>query len=75
MRFLIALRHTQEGVEGEVTIEEQSNPVPFSSWLDLLRLLETHDGESPSATPETITNKLDALLASETVESRIDSFV
>jgi hypothetical protein len=40
MRFIVDLRHTDEGVEGEVTREGAAVPEPFSGWLELLRLLE-----------------------------------
>jgi hypothetical protein len=40
MRFVVDLYHTGDGVEGEVTREGGNEPQSFTSWLDLLRLLE-----------------------------------
>jgi hypothetical protein len=40
MRFVVEVRYTDDGVEGEVVAERQSLPQRFSSWLELLRLLE-----------------------------------
>jgi hypothetical protein len=40
VRFVIELHHTDDGVEGEVTPEGTAEAQPFSSWLELLRLLE-----------------------------------
>jgi hypothetical protein len=47
VRFVVELRHTNENVEGEVTPEGATRAQPFSSWLELLRLLEppTHKDE------------------------------
>jgi hypothetical protein len=47
MRFVLDLRHTDEGVEGEVIREGAAAPEPFSGWLELLRLLEVHDPSMP----------------------------
>jgi hypothetical protein len=40
VRFSVELRHTADGVEGEVTQEGAAEARPFSSWLELLQLLE-----------------------------------
>jgi len=48
MRFVLDLRHTEQGVEGEVTREGAAAAEPFSGWLDLLRLLEVRDPSMPS---------------------------
>jgi hypothetical protein len=40
LRFIVELRDTNEGVEGEVTPEGATEPQRFSGWLELLRLLE-----------------------------------
>jgi hypothetical protein len=40
VRFIVELRYTDDGVEGEVTPEGMTTPQRFSSWLELLRLLE-----------------------------------
>jgi hypothetical protein len=40
VRFSVELRHTDDGVEGEVTPEGTTEAQQFSSWLELLRLLE-----------------------------------
>jgi hypothetical protein len=40
VRYIVDLRHTGDTVEGEVTPEGASEAQPFSSWLELLRLLE-----------------------------------
>jgi hypothetical protein len=40
VRFIVELRHINDTVEGEVTPEGASQAQPFSSWLELLRLLE-----------------------------------
>lgn len=40
MRFVLELTYTDRGIEGEVTADGQSVPHRFSSWLELLRLLE-----------------------------------
>lgn len=47
MRFVLDLRVTAQGVEGEVTREESGTAEPFSGWLELLRLLELHPLSSP----------------------------
>jgi hypothetical protein len=49
MRFVLDLRHTDQGVEGEVIREGAAAPEPFSGWLELLRLLEVRDPSMPSA--------------------------
>ena len=41
MRFIIELHHTTDGVEGNVTPEGATEAQRFSSWLELLRLLES----------------------------------
>jgi hypothetical protein len=48
MRFVVDLRHTDQGVEGEVIREGTAAPEPFSGWLELLRLLEVGDASMPS---------------------------
>jgi hypothetical protein len=40
LRFIVDLRHTDDGVEGEVTPEGATEPQRFSGWLELLQLLE-----------------------------------
>jgi hypothetical protein len=40
VRFIVELRQTDDNVEGEVTPEGATQAQPFSSWLELLRLLE-----------------------------------
>jgi hypothetical protein len=40
MRFVVEVRYTDEGVEGEVVAAGQSTSQRYSSWLELLRLLE-----------------------------------
>ncbi len=47
MRFVLDLRHTEQGVEGEVLREGAAAAEPFSGWLDLLRLLEVGDPSMP----------------------------
>ena len=62
MRVVVDLRHTDQGVEGEVLREGAAVPELFSGWLELLRLLEVgdpssalrtmiHAGASAKATP------------------------
>jgi hypothetical protein len=46
MRFVVDLRHTDQGVEGEVLREGAAAAEPFSGWLELLRLLEVGDPSS-----------------------------
>jgi hypothetical protein len=46
MRFVLDLRHTDQGVEGEVLREGSAVAEPFSGWLELLRLLEAGDPSS-----------------------------
>jgi hypothetical protein len=43
MRFVLDLRHTNQGVEGEILREGAAAAEPFSGWLELLRLLEVGD--------------------------------
>jgi hypothetical protein len=50
MRFVVDLRHTEQGVEGEITREGTAAPEPFSGWLELLRLLEAPDPSTLSPT-------------------------
>jgi hypothetical protein len=49
VRYIVDLRHTDDTVEGEVTPEGAIQAQPFSSWLELLWLLEppnqSEDGE------------------------------
>jgi hypothetical protein len=40
VRFIVELRHSDDGVEGEVIPEGTTEPQRFSGWLQLLRLLE-----------------------------------
>jgi hypothetical protein len=40
VRFIVELRATVDGVAGEVTSESAATPQRFSSWLELLRLIE-----------------------------------
>jgi hypothetical protein len=47
MRFVLDLRHTKQGVEGEVLREGTAAAEPFSGWLELLRLLEVPDPSMP----------------------------
>jgi hypothetical protein len=49
MRFVLDLRHTNQGVEGEVLREGALVAEPFSGWLELLRLLEVRDPAMPGA--------------------------
>ncbi len=49
MRFVIDLRHTDQGVEGQVTREGATAAEPFSGWLELLRLLEAPEPATSSA--------------------------
>jgi hypothetical protein len=51
MRFVLELRYTEDGVEGEVVADGQSVPQRFSSWLDLLRLLEQPGPPRPLPDP------------------------
>ncbi len=48
MRFVLDLRHTEQGVEGEIIREGAAAAEPFSGWLELLRLLEVGDPSMPS---------------------------
>ncbi len=50
MRFVVDLRHTDQGVEGEVIREGTAAPEPFSGWLELLRLLEVPEPSALSPT-------------------------
>jgi hypothetical protein len=49
MRFVLDLRHTDQGVEGEVIREGAAAAEPFSGWLELLRLLEVPEPSTPGA--------------------------
>ena len=49
MRFVLDIRHTDQGVEGEVLREGTAAAEPFCGWLELLRLLEVRDPSIPSA--------------------------
>jgi hypothetical protein len=40
LRFIVELRQTDDGVEGEVIPEDATEPHRFSGWLELLQLLE-----------------------------------
>lgn len=40
MRFVVELHHLNDGVEGVVIPQGSDEQVPFSGWLELLRLLE-----------------------------------
>jgi hypothetical protein len=46
VRFVLELSHTKDGVEGELTPEGTGSPQPFTSWLELLRLLEPSGPEN-----------------------------
>jgi hypothetical protein len=46
-RFVVDLVAVGEGVEGTVRSEDDPCPTPFSGWLELLRLLEAHEGTRP----------------------------
>jgi hypothetical protein len=48
VRFIVELRHTHDNVEGEVTVDGATHPQPFSSWLELLQLLEPPAAEAPT---------------------------
>lgn len=50
MRFVVDLRHTEQGVEGEVLREGTAASEPFSGWLELLRLLEVREPSTLSPT-------------------------
>jgi hypothetical protein len=45
VRFIVELRATVDGVEGEVTSELEPMPRRFSGWLELLRLIEPPGSE------------------------------
>jgi hypothetical protein len=47
MRFVLDLRHTEQGVEGEILREGTAAAERFSGWLELLRLLEVGDPSMP----------------------------
>jgi hypothetical protein len=47
MRFVLDLRETTQGVEGEVTREGSGTAEPFCGWLELLRLLELRPASRP----------------------------
>jgi hypothetical protein len=49
MRFVLDLRQTEQGVEGEVLREGAVAAEPFCGWLELLRLLELPDPAMPGA--------------------------
>jgi hypothetical protein len=40
VRFIVELRQTTDGVEGEVTPAGTTELLHFSGWLELLRILE-----------------------------------
>jgi hypothetical protein len=40
VRFIVDLRHINDNVEGEITPEGATQARPFSSWLELLWVLE-----------------------------------
>jgi hypothetical protein len=40
VRFIVELRQTDDGVEGEITPEGTTEPLRFFGWLELLRILE-----------------------------------
>ncbi len=53
VRFLVDLERDQDGrVSGSVAADDQQ-PVPFSGWLELLRLLEDRADASPQNRQET----------------------
>jgi hypothetical protein len=43
VRYILDLHHSAEGAYGEITREGSDHPEPFTSWLELLRLLEPAD--------------------------------
>jgi hypothetical protein len=43
VRVIVELHHINDTVEGAVTPEGATEAQPFSSWLELLRLLEPPD--------------------------------
>jgi hypothetical protein len=43
MRFIVELDHADDNVKGTVLREGTTEPERFSSWLELLRLLEVPD--------------------------------
>ena len=45
MRLIVELHHTATGVEGSITPEGTTETWRFSSWLELLKLLEPPVGE------------------------------
>ncbi|WP_157488864.1 hypothetical protein [Pseudofrankia sp. DC12] len=47
MRFVVEIRHTSNGVEGEITQADATEPQRFSGWLELLRLLEPAQTSDP----------------------------
>jgi hypothetical protein len=47
VRFVLDLRQTTQGVEGELTREGAATAEPFCGWLELLRLLELGAPSSP----------------------------
>jgi hypothetical protein len=48
MRFVLDLRHTDQGVEGKILREGAAAAEPFCGWLELLRLLEAPEPAMPS---------------------------
>jgi hypothetical protein len=47
VRFIVDLHPVEERVEGTVALDGPGEPSPFSGWLELLRLLETHVAAPP----------------------------
>jgi hypothetical protein len=48
VRFVVELRRTPPGgVEGEVVREDSTTAERFSGWLELLRILESFERETP----------------------------
>jgi hypothetical protein len=47
VRFIVDLHPVEARVEGTVALDGPGEPSPFSGWLELLRLLETHLAAPP----------------------------
>jgi hypothetical protein len=53
VRFLVDLERDQDGrITGQIAGDDQQ-PIPFSGWLELLRLLEDRADASPQNRQET----------------------
>ena len=51
MRYIIELHHHGDEVHGHVRIDGYAEPMPFRSWLELLRLLESPPPSSGRSEP------------------------